>query len=161
MSDEIRKKVISDLSSLPEMEKRIELLRYEMEHRGHVSPDDMISAMTFGRESSVGAVSGNISNKTLYIALNYQKKMEEANEESTNDIAGKLWLLEEGRDRILHYVNLLDDRQAAIIRLTYFTRKTNEEAAKDMDITVRTVRRLKAGAINRLCELYAFAGRTG
>ena len=87
MNDNIRKKVISDLNLLSEMEQRIELLRYEMDHRGRVSPDEMINAMTFGHGDGAGIASGHISNKTLYIALNYQDKMEEVNAEATNDLA--------------------------------------------------------------------------
>ena len=161
MNDGVRKQVIADLTSLPEMEKRIELLRYEMDHRARISPDEMIQALAFGRGDGAGAVNGHISNKTLYIALNYQEKMEQVNAEATNDLAKKLWLLEEERNCILHYIDLLEPRQRELVRLIYIKGKSCVQAAKEMDITVRTARRLKTDTINRLCELYEFTGKMG
>ena len=158
MNEEIKKQVVADLIKLPELDRKIDLLRYEMDHRAKVSPEDMINALTFGHGDGIGVVNGHVSNKTLYIALNYQEKLEEANAETTNDLAGKLWLLEEERDRILHYISLLDTRQAEIIRLTFISRKTYGEAADAMGITIRTARRLKAAALEKLCEMYSFAG---
>ncbi len=135
--------------------RQIQLLRYEMEHCS-VSAEDVISEMAFARGEGSGHAPSQISNKTLYIALNYQEKAEKYRVETSEEIAARLWELEHERDRLHHFVSLLDEKQASVIRLCYFEGKSREDAAAALSIGIRSVQRLRNLAIKSLCEMYDF-----
>ena len=73
----VRGYVLRTLEEYPNIVRRIAILRYEIEHPIVVSPDEVIDSMNFSRSYSHSRNSGNISNKTLYIALNYGQKVTE------------------------------------------------------------------------------------
>jgi len=55
----------------------------------------MIDGMALGHGDGMGGSGkGRISNKTMYIALNYQEKMDRMNAEAANEIAQRLLELE-------------------------------------------------------------------
>ena len=64
--------VMSLLQNYRATKRKIQQLRYELEHPTHVTPEEMIEAMSFAKGEGKGRPSGSISNKTLYIAMNYQ-----------------------------------------------------------------------------------------
>lgn len=64
--------VMSLLQNYRATKRKIQQLRYELEHPTHVTPEEMIEAMSFAKGEGEGRPSGSISNKTLYIAMNYQ-----------------------------------------------------------------------------------------
>ena len=77
------------------------LLHYEMKHSTRVSPEEVIDSMAFGHGDNTGSSGkGHISNKTLYIALNYQERMEHMHAEAANEIAQRLLELEGEQDRL-------------------------------------------------------------
>lgn len=94
----------------------------------------------------------------MYIALNYQERMERMNEESMNEIAQCLLELEAEQDRLRYYVSLLEKREAAVVRLSYFEGVSQDVAAESLGIVPRTMRRIKREAIEKLVEMYSFAG---
>ena len=69
-----RESIVRLLENYPTMQRQIALLRYEMEHPAHISPSELIGAMSFAKGDGLGTSSGHISDKTLYIAMNYQQK---------------------------------------------------------------------------------------
>ena len=157
MDNEIHEYVLSLLKNYAAVERQISILRYELEHPAHVSADDMIESMSFGHGDGTGKSPGHISNKTLYIALNYQERAEQANGKTVDEIATKLFELERERDRRLHFASLLTPKQQAAIRLAFFEQKTSDEMADCMGISVRTAKTLKKQAVLDLCKIYAFA----
>ena len=76
MSAETRTYVIGLLESCRKRMNQIALLHYELEHPANVSPDEIIEAMSLHRSNGGSSGKGHISNKTLYIALNYQERTE-------------------------------------------------------------------------------------
>ena len=98
--------VISLLETYSKREQQIDLLHYEMRHTARVSSGEIIDGMSLGHGDGMGGSKGHISNKTMYIALNYQEKMEHMNEESANEIAECLLKLETEQNRLRHYVSL-------------------------------------------------------
>ena len=97
---------ISLLETYSKREQQIDLLHYEMRHTARVSSGEIIDGMSLGHGDGMGGSKGHISNKTMYIALNYQEKMEHMNEESANEIAECLLKLETEQNRLRHYVSL-------------------------------------------------------
>ena len=101
---------------------------------------------------------GHASDKTLYIALNYQDRTEEANQIGADEVVEQLVDLEREQERLKYYVSLLEERQEKVIKLFYFEGYSQEECAKKLEIATRTVRRIKDDAIEELTEMYFFTG---
>lgn len=86
--------VMTLLQSYRATKRKIEQLRYELEHPTRVTPDEMIEAMNFAKGDGEGRPSGCVSNKTLYIAMNFQSAADEANASLTHDLVSRLVPLE-------------------------------------------------------------------
>ena len=157
----VREQVMRILEEYPDIQRKIALLRYELAHPSLASADEMIESMAFVKHEGIGQMKGHISNKTLYIALNYQEQMEQANMEVIDDVSEKLIELERRVDRLHYCVSLLEDRQAQVIRLYHFERKTWEEIADKMALSVRTVQKTKSVAVDKLVEMYCYVQNIG
>lgn len=103
-----------------------------------------------------GGSKGRISDKTMYIALNYQERMDRINVEAANEIAQRLLKLKAVQDQLRYYVSLLEQREAEVIRLTYFEGIDQDSIAESFGIVPRTMRRIKKAAIEKLAEMYIF-----
>ena len=158
MNTDMKMNVVNLLESYSVRERQIALLHYEMQHAAHLSSDEVIDSMSFGHGENMGGSSnkGHISNKTMYIALNYQERMECMNAETTNEIAQRLLELETEQDRIRYYVSLLEKREARVIRSFYIEGRSWEEIAQEIAVALRTVHKIKNRAISHLAELYAY-----
>ena len=156
MSETVKKYVLELLTNYHENQLQIALLRYEMEHPAHITAGEMIESLTFGHSDFLGGTPGHISNKTLYIALNYQDKAKRANAEAIDDIAIRLNELEQQQKRLSHYLDLMEEEYATILRAFYFENKSTEDIAQMLHIHPRTVFKRKERALDRLCEMYAF-----
>lgn len=160
MNDDMRSYVLNLLETCQERERKIALLHYELEHPAHASETEMISAMALGRGvgSGGGHVEGHISDKTLYIALNYQSKVDKLNTDTKEEIVVQLVELEQERKRLEYYVSLLEKRQNMVISLAYFEGLPWDEVAKAVDVAVRTVHKIKNQALDQLAGMYRFTG---
>lgn len=156
MNETIKDQVLSLLEQYPDMLRKISLLKYELEHPSHISEREMIDTLTFAHGDGNGKVPGRISNKTLYIALNYQQQTENANADTVEEIATKLMELEHKRNRLEHHARLLDERHAQMIRLCYFEPKSWEEIAETFGIAVRTAQTIRKQAVDMLVDMYAY-----
>lgn len=158
MNTDMKERVVQLLETYPDRERQISLLHYEMQHGACVLSEEMIEAMSFGHGDGVGGSKGHISNKTMYIALNYQEQMDRMNAEPANEIAQRLLELEAEQDRIRYYVSLLDKREAEVIRLTYFDKISQERIAETLGVVPRTMRRIRKEAILKLAEMLYLYG---
>ena len=91
MSAGSRDKVIHLLESFHEREQKIALLQYELINFQRASPDEVIDGMGLGHSCEMASHSGYVSNKTLFIALNYQERVEQINAESLNSILDSVY----------------------------------------------------------------------
>ena len=146
------KYVLKLLESYNERERKIAVLRYNLEHPTTVSRAEQIEAMNFRHDDSLGHSAGHISNKTLYIALNYEEQAERMNAESAHEIAKELFALECEQ-------SLLDKRQAEVIRLVFVDGIPTKEVAASFGLTYRTIDRIKRTAIENLVEMYAYSNQ--
>lgn len=73
MNAEMKNYVIKLLETYHDRERKIAVLRYDLEHPSEVGVTEQIEAMNYGSGEGVGHSKGHISNKTLYIALNYEE----------------------------------------------------------------------------------------
>lgn len=157
MSEELGAHIIRLLETYQERERKIALLHYELEHPALISPNEMLNGMSFGHGDGPNTPR-YISDKTMYIALNYQEQADRLNASTKDEIAQQLAELEHEQGRLKYYVSRLDVREKAIIRLVYYDKCSWSEAAKEMGVTPRTVQRIKDKAVERLTKMYAFAG---
>ena len=89
-------------------------------------------------------------------ALNYQEQMDRMNAEVANEIAECLLKLKAEQDQLRYYVSLLENREAEVIRMTYFDGVDQNRVAESLGVVPRTMRRIKKEAIIKLAEMYAF-----
>lgn len=159
MNNDTRSYVINLLETNQERRRKIALLHYELEHPAQMSETEMISTMALGHGtgSNGGRGEGHISDKTLYIALNYQSKVDKMNADTKEEIVVQLVEMEHEQKRLDYYVSLLAYRQAEVIKLTFFEGCAQNDVARKLAIVPRTVRRIKEEAVDKLVEMYSFA----
>ncbi|WP_409967649.1 hypothetical protein RFF05_13850 [Bengtsoniella intestinalis] len=157
MYETIKKEVLDLLGAYPSTKKKIALLRYELEHPQQIDTNALIESLTFshGDGESVRMPS-HISNKTMFIAMNYQEAAHKIEHEALDDISSRLYALEYQVNKLHHCVSLLEDRHQAIITLFFFERKTWDEITDTLGLAYRTARKLKEAAIDELVAMYAF-----
>lgn len=159
MNIETKTYVVGLLESYQKHERQIELLHYELAHPIRISEDEMIGALALSHGAGEGIrPNSHASDKTLYIALNYQEKTEHMNTDATDEIVSQLVTLEKEQQRLKYYVSLLNERQRKVIQLFYFEEMSQDEVADAMGITVRYVHSIKAKAINELVSMYEYVG---
>lgn len=158
METKSRDRIIQLLETYHVRERKIALLHYELEHPAHISPNEMLNGMSFGHGDGSVRNPGYISDKTMYIALNYQEQAERLNASIKDEIAAQLVELEQEQNRLKYYVSLLDSREKEVIQLIYFSQRSWSEASKKLGVTSRTARRTRDQAIAKLVRMYDFAG---
>ena len=154
--NDIKTMVMSLLTQYRETQRYIEVLRYEMQHPPTISAEEIIDSLAFGHGDHSGPTTGQISDKTFYIALNYQDKLRKTNETARNEIAIQLTKLEMQQERLRYYIGSMDEQDAELIRMTYMDGLDNEQIAQKLGVSVRTVRTRRSKAIDLLCELFAY-----
>lgn len=159
MSKEMKNHVVDLLNTYHVRERRIAILNYELEHPAKVSETEQIEAMSYARGDSTGQTTGRVSNKTLYIALNYEELMDRENEESRKEIADELFSLEQQQKRLRYFISLLEERQAEVIRLVFIDKMAQKDVSARLSLTPRTIERIKKSAIEALTELYEYSER--
>lgn len=159
MSGDAKKCVQHLLEEYHKNIRKIAQLRYELEHPNLVSPAEMMEAMNFAKGTGEGSRPvGYISDKTLYIAMNYQEAAASLNDESREEIVSKLIPLEREVDRLEHYVQLLPEQQAFLLRRHFFDCVGWSELCSEMRLSPKTLRKLREEAVDALTEMYEFAG---
>ena len=101
MSADMKSYVSELLEGYRARERKIAVLRYDLEHPSEVGVTEQIEAMNYGSGEGVGHSKGHVSNKTLYIALNYEEQAKQLNAESAKEIADELFILERRQKKLL------------------------------------------------------------
>jgi len=143
------------LKNYHQRERDIAVRKFELANLTRLTENEYISAANLAKGDGVGHVPGHISNKTLHIALNYKEQTERLNQEAAMEINREIEELELKQRRLRYYVSLLEQRQAAVIRLQFFERLPIEEIEKELRLTARSLRSLRKKAIEELAQMYA------
>ena len=157
MDTNMKSYVIELLKTYRASDRKISVLRYNLAHPVGIGRSEQIEAMNFGSGDSVGHAKGHISNKTLYIALNYEEQANRLNAENAREIADELFTLEWRQKRLLYYITLLEKRQAEVVRLLYIEGLSARDVAEQYGLTARTIERISKDAIECLAEMYAYS----
>lgn len=156
MNANMKEYVMNLLDGYHRRAREIALLRYELAHPVRVTDQEMIGAMNFARQTGTGHPEGHISDKTFYIALNYQEQASRLNDETTGELSARLIALEREQARLEYYMSLLEPRQAQILRGIYIEKKPRETVAEEQGLSVRRLQEVKALAVDNLTEMYDF-----
>ena len=151
-----REKVIHVLKEYPEMKRKIGLLRFELEHPASVTPEEMIESMSFAHGDGERRSTGNPSNRTLYIAMNYQLAAEQTNADITAQILSRLLPLEQRVKKVEYYLGLLEKDEEDVIRRHYFDRQSMNSIAATTGSSFWIVRRLRDEALDKLVQMISF-----
>ena len=77
---EMQDKIVKLLEGYTFREKKIALLRHEWYHPNQVTPEEMLEAMAYSRNTDGGApVCGHISDKTYHIAMRIRLRVRTVN----------------------------------------------------------------------------------
>jgi len=147
--------VLGLLKSYPDSKRRIEQLRYELEHSQIISEHELIEHMALGSHTVERINGGHVSDRTMAIALKYKDSLNEIERETIIDINRELHILETEVDRLEYYVSLLEKKEADVIRALYFVRKSWEAAVSEMHISRQTLIRRRKRAIGVLESMYS------
>lgn len=156
MDKDTKNYVINLLETYATRERKIAVLHFELDHFSGVLKDEVIEAMNLSRGDGAGRSGGHISDKTLYIALNYQSQVEKMNADAKEEIVKQLVELEQEKKRLDYYISLLDERQAKILRVLYEEKLSQGEVEKVMNLSAKTIRKLKNEALDALVAIYEF-----
>lgn len=158
MNNDTKTNVINLLETYQERQRKIALLHYELDHAAQTSKNEILEAMALGHgtTSSGGHPDGHISDKTLYIALNYQDRVAKLNADTKEEIVVQLVKLEQEQKRLDFYISLLEERQSRVIQLLYMQKLPQGEVENIMSLSAKTVRKLKSDALDALAGMYGF-----
>lgn len=157
MSAESRDQVIHLLETYHEREQKIALLKYELLNFPQASPGEVMDGMSLGHNCELSPHTGYVSNKTLFIALNYQERTEQINAETLSDILDELNEVKRVQNRLTYYVSILSPQQEKVIRRFYFESVSWEQIAEEVKVALRTVHKIKNRAFDKLAEFYDFS----
>jgi predicted DNA-binding protein YlxM (UPF0122 family) len=145
------------LKSLPLKKRRIEQLRYELSNPPAVSETELLSSLSVGG-APLDAVpaSGQISDRTMLIAMRYGDTARRMNHEAKAQIARELRELELETGRLEHYISLLDARQSDVLRRYYFDGKPWNELEDEMNLTIRALINIRNSGVNALVSMYEY-----
>lgn len=149
-------KTISMLEGYLAQQRRIAALRYEFEHIDYVTEDEMIGQMALpgkSEDGSVGRSVGHISDKTMYIALNYRNQAHHLNSEESGRILEKLTPLEAEAERLEFYVGLLPPHLRDTLKLHYFQGLSWAEVARALFVTESALVKRRRVAVEQLADL--------
>ncbi len=123
----IRDQIVAELENYREHNQSIALMKYHLSF-----PKNTTDSCTehLGKESIT-------EKQRQLISLHYKKLSRQV-------------------DRLMAHIDLLDEPDASILRMTYFEGKTNREIADELKCSPRTVTSHRKRAIDTLCKLYQF-----
>lgn len=157
MSAEMIKKVENLLKSYREREWKIAVLQHKMKNPVRVTETEVAEAMNYAHGDGQGHTPGRVSNKTLYIALNYKEQAERLNTEAAETIAAELFVLEHEHERLKLYISLIDKREAEVLMLLYSEKESAVNVAERLGYSKRTITRIHNAAVAHLAEMYEYA----
>lgn len=136
--------IVDCLESWSTRNRKISVLRYELEHCAHVTPEEMIDAMNYSRGDDVDRAKIRTSNDPRYIAPSYREKVTKINDEMIAEISGQLSELEREQGRLDHYISLLNERGKIILKMYYLEGLTLTAIAQKLYLLIGRLKEAKS-----------------
>lgn len=137
------------------MNRRKLQLEFELEHYiDRVTSGDVIDTMTF--KSNVGEPISveHISDITSTLAVTYTDKAKCLNVHEKQELRDELRRTEVEVNRLVHYVSLLDGKQADVVRMRCFEGKTISQVVEILKISESSIKNIFKAAVSTLTEMY-------
>jgi DNA-directed RNA polymerase specialized sigma subunit len=155
--DNSTEKVLTLLRQYPAKKRKIEQLRFELEHPALVSEDDLIKSLAIGgQELNTGGNSGHVTDKTMLIAMRYKEIADKINGDTLTQIKRELRALEVETGKLERYISLLTVRQKEVLRLRYIDGKAWVEIETMLHVNTRTLHAHHNAGVESLTEMYGF-----
>lgn len=162
MSTDMFAYVVHLLETYRSVQQKIAVLRYELSHPSNIHPNEMLAALAYPKQSlDAHTPAGHISDRTFYIAVNYQEKASAANQDSIASVSSQLMKLERRVTRLKHCVLQLPESHRIVIQGIYFHKRGLKDLADELHISERTVQRYRNNGIQALTEMYQTLKNTG
>ena len=159
MNTEIKTYVTGLLEAYTERTRQIALLRYELEHPGQITEDELLAAITLsGAKDESGIRGSGVSDKTMRIAMSYRETAQRLNSAVILEIRRELQELQWEIDRLDFYMGFLAQEEKDILRLYYMEKRPWRQIEKETGLSRRTLVRRRSGAIDRLTQMYGYTG---
>ena len=153
---DVKKYVMSLLENYNDSRKKISILTYELEHPVVISEDNLIQSLSIPSPSGGGVPSGTVSDKTSSTALNYRNVAEHLRQEVRREQEKQLNVLASEKERLDHFISLLDSRYANVIKLYYIDRLTWPEVENQLSIAHTTAIHYRNLGISELVNDYKY-----
>lgn len=154
MENEMTGYILTLLENYAKTTKKIELLRYELQHCNIVSPEEMIETLALSRREN--NPDSSYPHDVAGIAMCFREITDRLNKDASNEVAAQYVALFRERERLQYYISLLEHRESTALKEHYFFQKSWTEIAKDLGVTRRTVYKIRAEAIDNLASFYTF-----
>lgn len=146
--------VMSLLKQHNKMAQEVASLQYELEHFIRTDDEAIIQELSFPGGMGEYFGTGDFSDRTADIALKYRQMAEQVNSEALKSVIHRLNVLKTTVDRLDYYIGQLEKEQAEVLRLYYFKRLSWRELQEQMNMAVKTLRKLRDVGLDRLVERY-------
>jgi len=157
MNTELKNYVTCLLEAYTERTHKIALLRYELEHPGQITEDELLSAITLSAPKDESGIRGSgVSDKTMRIAMSYRETAQRLNSSVILEIRRELQALEWEIDRLDFYMGFLSQEEQDILRLYYIEKQPWRVIEKKTGFSRRTLVRRRSDAIDRLTQMYGY-----
>ena len=157
MENEMTDYILTLLENYAKTTRKIDLLRYELQHCNIVSPEEMIEALAMSRRENDS--DSSYPHDVAGIAMCFREITDRLNQDASDEAAAQYVALVRERERLQNYISLLEHRESTVLKEHYFFQKSWTEIADDLGITRRTVYKIRAEAIDNLADFYAFTKR--
>lgn len=154
MENEMTDYILTLLENYAKTTRKIDLLRYELQHCNIVSPEEMIAALAMSRRENDS--DSRYPHDVAGIAMCFREITDRLNQDASDEAAAQYVALVRERERLQYYISLLEHRESTALKEHYFFQKSWTEIADDLGITRRTVYKIRAEAIDNLAGFYAF-----
>ena len=158
---DVKKYVIELLKSHNALEQERKMLLYEQEQLEKLSEDETIESMTFATGSGERVDSGDVSDKTVSIALNYRQRHQEQKAQALFEITSRIDWIEDTLLRLDFYIDGLAAHQASILRDYYFEGYTWRELQDLRGVTFKTLMKYRDEAVKALAAKYGALQKLG
>lgn len=152
MEKDANQYVLSLLENYPEMSRKIELLRYELHSTAGVTPQEIIEVMSFSKKET------ECPHHVPEIAACYRNVASQLNHEASEYILETYISMLQERNRLIHYISLLEPRQAEVIQEYYINRRSWSEISNMLGVSTRTAYAVRQQAVAALAQMYIFTG---
>ena len=142
------------ISEYPHMVREREHLRKQIEAQEFLSAEELICAMSFSHPDGERVQSSNLSDKTARIALEYQEKLEEINNELIVPMQKRYDALDTEISFLESSIEELPEDMTSAMKELVIYGFTWEEVAANLYISITKLFKIRRAAIECLVRTY-------